>query len=145
MYQTWILRNKVLYDRGEVISSCSAQVNQLASKHLQSQSHLNKQDLSKVILWKATPSGWIKANVDVAMHDGFSVQAGFFGDEFSNGVHACSRKDICSFPLISEAKAMLLAIKEAHSMGFQNMIFEGDSLIVCSALSLVFFPAGLDH
>lgn len=54
-------------------------------------------------------------------------------DSSGNLLYAWTKKFLLGIPLVGEARAALLAIKQVVMIGFNKVIFEGDSLVVVSA------------
>ena len=84
--------------------------------------------------WKPPPPGWFKVNFDVAVRQDFSVLAVVVRNGYKV-VHVATELKGAMAPLLAESCAAVFAIKQAQSLGCSQVIFEGDSSIVCEAFA----------
>ncbi|KAL0009361.1 hypothetical protein SO802_010863 [Lithocarpus litseifolius] len=101
------------------------------------------------VYWLPPKPLWFKVNVDGAVFSSLkSVGVGIVSLDHCGQVVAAMSKllDVPLGPLETEAKAMEVAVQFAKDNGFQDVVFESDSLSVIQALNdTVSPPASVAH
>ena len=135
MFQTWILRNQIVFaGKRPFIKEWLSHTSILVESDVLNRGNLPPSPMAKSGGWRPPPQGWVKANFDVAVRDNLVVFAALFCDD-SKIIYAATEKANAMPPLQAEACAALFTIRMARDLYLNNVIFEGDSLLVCDALA----------
>jgi hypothetical protein len=86
-------------------------------------------------LWAPPAVGWFKANFDVAVTHSFAVAAAVLSDDSGNIIAAASQKLVSRDVLQGEAAAALLAVRLAVFSGCEQLLLEGDALLIVLAIN----------
>ena len=86
-------------------------------------------------LWSPPQPRYVKGNFDVAVCGNFVVVAAIISNSFGEIICATSQKLFSSDALSGEAFAVLLTSRLTASSGFNNLILEGDALLVILAVN----------
>lgn len=84
--------------------------------------------------WQPPPKESLKVNIDVAIREEFAVVAALIQDHKGQLRGFKTARISAVEPLVGEAMAMKMGVELASHLGYQNIILEGDSEIVISAL-----------
>lgn len=133
----WKNRNEVRHGGRRLIAvEIAHQARRLLEEFSAAQLH-HQDTPPSTVGWILPPSGWYKVNTNGAVFTKYK-SAGIrviARDDHGHVVAAMSKKlELPLGPLDVEAKAMEIATTFATDIGLQDVIFEGDNLVVCSAL-----------
>jgi hypothetical protein len=92
-------------------------------------------DKSSPSLWFPPLLGSFKGNFDVTIGGSFSVAAATISNSSGSIILVATQHLYSSDVLLGEASAALLAIQCAATLGYVDIILEGDSLLVILALN----------
>jgi hypothetical protein len=79
--------------------------------------------------------GGLKLNLDAAARTGFPMAAVTGRNDQGTTLHLWTSMHLTSNPLVAEARAALLAVQQASCLNQEQILFEGDALLVCNAIN----------
>lgn len=128
----WQLRNEVRHhsasvDLQHLIRLSKARV----ANHLMAWSKVESLNPNR---WKPPDVGWLKVNTDVAVRAHGSFTAMSCRDSFSSLCFVYMERCNAVDPLLGEAQAVMIAMKQASQQGWSHVYFECDSLMLCNAI-----------
>ena len=133
--QIWCSRNKKFFENEPVSPNILAsQISTRYLTHLFAWS-LEEEKNSSCSRWSPPLQEWIKVNFDVAVKENASFASIVARSQDGNIIQAWKEKFPPSSPLWAEANAALLTIKSCAELNFNNVIFEGDALMVIDAIN----------
>ncbi|KAG8378978.1 hypothetical protein BUALT_Bualt07G0040600 [Buddleja alternifolia] len=103
----------------------------LAIEHVKAQRAkiLCSQECILVQKWKPPPSNWLKVNTDASFKDGKVAAALLVRNSFGAVVFAAAFSDWCHNVVVAEAFAIAKALLILDKTGYQQVLFESDSLL----------------
>ena len=91
---------------------------------------------SKECVWKPPPLGWVKINVNAALHPSSTMIAAIARNEEGLLIRAWVKPVLTQDPLLAEAYAIHWAIILAKNENWSNIVIESDSKVCVDALVL---------
>lgn len=79
--------------------------------------------------------GGLKLNLDAAARTGFPMAAVTGRNDQGTTLHLWTSMHLTSNPLVAEARAALLAVQQASCLNQEQILCEGDALLVCNAIN----------
>ncbi|XP_040996051.1 uncharacterized protein LOC121242225 [Juglans microcarpa x Juglans regia] len=139
-WMIWKRRNDLIFNNTFTHLNSLTQQAKVFIKELSQLQHATKfptPDLGRSSQWEAPPRGKLKLNWDVALEkNNCKVGVGAVIRDWEGTVKATMRKkhDLYPDPLLAEAYALLQATIFCKSLGWKEIILEGDSLQVVNFL-----------
>ena len=138
----WNTRNKVLHDNetfnfATVLRGLEHRV--IEYQELGSSSP-RVYSLVEPFVWRPSPSGFIKLNVDAAVSLSRTTLAMVVRNDKGEILKFCAKACCCEVPVVAEAKVVLWALQMTKEEDYQMVLVEGDAKTVMDSLQSPLSP-----